>query len=57
MPPGGVRLDPASYAGHSLRCGFLTSATESGIEFGIAAILHEAEWHQQGESGGRLATP
>ncbi len=26
----GVGLDPASYAGHSLRGGFLTSAAESG---------------------------
>ena len=25
-----VGLDPASYAGHSLRSGFLTSAAESG---------------------------
>jgi site-specific recombinase XerD len=25
-----VGLDPASYAGHSLRTGFLTSAAESG---------------------------
>jgi hypothetical protein len=27
-----VGLDPASYAGHSLRSGFLTSAAESGAK-------------------------
>ena len=36
-----VGLDPASYAGHSLRSGFLTSAAESGASH-LEAVSEQA---------------
>jgi integrase len=38
-----VGLDPASYAGHSLRSGFLTSAAETGASIWK---LSEVSWHK-----------
>ena len=44
-----VGLDPSSYAGHSLRSGFLTSAAESG-----ASLWKLSEVSVQGARGGRV---
>jgi len=38
LAPGLAGLDPAQFAGHSLRAGFITSAAESG-----AALLRSAD--------------
>ena len=56
-----VGLDPASYGGHSLRSGFLTSAAESGASIwklsevsGYVARLRAARRSVQGARGGRV---
>ena len=41
-----VGLDPASYAGHSLRLGFLTTAAESGASiWKLSQCPHRCRWH------------